>query len=628
MAAKDTTDSTPLEAKKMLIYPPSSLSSGRQVTPFWKEKYERESKRYWDLFYKRHKNKFFKDRHYLDKEWGRYFEAREKSVVLEAGCGVGNTIFPLVSTYPDIYIHACDFSPRAIDIVKAHDRFRDDQINAFVCDLTLQDLNDLVPSSSVDIVTMVFVLSAVAPEKMPLVLQNIRKVIKPNGHILIRDYAWGDLAQVPLYWIFIFTVVLYTVTSIARTRCGPQHPLLMHLGCFMSSCRLIKNSLSGAQSLGSELNQLTQELSWQYLVHHELTCKEQQISENFYVRGDGTRAYYFSEDFLTNLFKESGFYVKDISVCYKEVENRSKDLVMKRRWIQAVFSQTSENNRGSARNFEVEQADGRIDLINSFKDPTIDNEVDVSESIVEMFDSDPSLNEITIVRTRGYSFRIKGLSREHQHTCHSTGLMLWESALLMSNLISENPLIVAGKRVLELGCGSAGICSMISAQFAESVVSTDGDSEALQLLRENISSNLQQSLLEKIAIRKLIWGRKQDLEVIKELDCFNGGFEVIIGTDVSYSPEAISPLFFTSKELILKKDDGESKPCLILCHIERRVDEDSIVSAASDFGFRLVDRWVNGMRLNEGVISSWFSSGASWWVDFQSTPLTILYFEL
>ncbi|XP_020575248.1 uncharacterized protein LOC110021186 isoform X2 [Phalaenopsis equestris] len=556
MAAKDTTDSTPLEAKKMLIYPPSSLSSGRQVTPFWKEKYERESKRYWDLFYKRHKNKFFKDRHYLDKEWGRYFEAREKSVVLEAGCGVGNTIFPLVSTYPDIYIHACDFSPRAIDIVKAHDRFRDDQINAFVCDLTLQDLNDLVPSSSVDIVTMVFVLSAVAPEKMPLVLQNIRKVIKPNGHILIRDYAWGDLAQ------------------------------------------------------------------------ERLTCKEQQISENFYVRGDGTRAYYFSEDFLTNLFKESGFYVKDISVCYKEVENRSKDLVMKRRWIQAVFSQTSENNRGSARNFEVEQADGRIDLINSFKDPTIDNEVDVSESIVEMFDSDPSLNEITIVRTRGYSFRIKGLSREHQHTCHSTGLMLWESALLMSNLISENPLIVAGKRVLELGCGSAGICSMISAQFAESVVSTDGDSEALQLLRENISSNLQQSLLEKIAIRKLIWGRKQDLEVIKELDCFNGGFEVIIGTDVSYSPEAISPLFFTSKELILKKDDGESKPCLILCHIERRVDEDSIVSAASDFGFRLVDRWVNGMRLNEGVISSWFSSGASWWVDFQSTPLTILYFEL
>lgn len=36
----------------------------------------------------------------------------------QVGCGAGNTIFPLFTTYPDIFVHACDFSPRAINLVK------------------------------------------------------------------------------------------------------------------------------------------------------------------------------------------------------------------------------------------------------------------------------------------------------------------------------------------------------------------------------------------------------------------------------------------------------------------------------------------------------------------------------
>lgn len=41
----------------------------------------------------------------------------------QVGCGAGNTIFPLVATYPDIFVHACDFSPRAIDLVKVSFHF-------------------------------------------------------------------------------------------------------------------------------------------------------------------------------------------------------------------------------------------------------------------------------------------------------------------------------------------------------------------------------------------------------------------------------------------------------------------------------------------------------------------------
>jgi methyltransferase-like protein 6 len=74
------------------------------------------------------------------------------------------------------------------------------------------------------------------------------------------------------------------------------------------------------------------------------------------------------------------------------------------------------------------------------------------------------------------------LTKEYQHTCKLTGLMLWESTQLMCGLLAENPSIVAGKRVLELGCGSAGICLMVAASFAQFVVATDGDAESLDLL--------------------------------------------------------------------------------------------------------------------------------------------------
>lgn len=47
---------------------------------------------------------------------------------------------------------------------------------AFQCDLTKDDLRQHVPEESVDAITLIFVLSAVHPDKMKLVLQNISRV--------------------------------------------------------------------------------------------------------------------------------------------------------------------------------------------------------------------------------------------------------------------------------------------------------------------------------------------------------------------------------------------------------------------------------------------------------------------
>eukprot|EP00899_Mesostigma_viride_P026314 jgi/Mesvir1/6868/Mv09037-RA.1 len=64
----------------------------------------------------------------------------------------------------------------------------------------------------------------------------------------------------------------------------------------------------------------------------------QKISDNFYVRADGTCAYYFSEELLVSLFREQGFVCDEVHMVRKEVCNRRKDIKMQRLWIQGVFT--------------------------------------------------------------------------------------------------------------------------------------------------------------------------------------------------------------------------------------------------------------------------------------------------
>lgn len=480
-------------------------------------------------------------------------------MVLEVGCGAGNTIYPLLSTYPDIFVHACDFSPRAVNLVKKHKDFKADRINAFVCDIASEQLTENVEPSSADIVTMIFMLSAVAPDKMPIVLENVRSVLKHGGRVLFRDYAFGDLAQ------------------------------------------------------------------------ERLMSKGQQISENFYVRGDGTRAYYFSNEYLVDLFSKCGLTLEEICVHNKQVENRSLELVMNRNWIQATFTLNSASPQGPNGQHDLLAYEGEDDKVvtDTSKKKSSGEEIDLSEDFCNMFGTSHSLDEVQIigVKAKGHDFKIRMLRKEYQHTCRSTGLMLWESAQFMCCLLAENPSIVASKRVLELGCGSAGICSMVAASFTPFVLATDGDEESLDLLRQNISSNMEPNLLSRIMVRKLFWGNEDDMKAVRELHGNGAGFDCIIGTDVTYNPDAILPLFKTARGVISEKANEDSVPALILCYIQRRVDEDSILSNATSQGFRLVDKWINGVHESNGTISSWFS-GNDVCSAFRHTVLSILYFEL
>jgi tRNAThr (cytosine32-N3)-methyltransferase len=81
---------------------------------------------------------------------------------LEAGCGVGNAMFPILeeNQNPLLMIHGRDYSPRAIEVLRADPQFNPEHATAGVWDITSALLPEGIAEASVDVITLCFVLSA------------------------------------------------------------------------------------------------------------------------------------------------------------------------------------------------------------------------------------------------------------------------------------------------------------------------------------------------------------------------------------------------------------------------------------------------------------------------------------
>ena len=77
-----------------------------------------DQRRWWDLFYKRNENRFFKDRHWTTEEFPELSNAHEPLSFFEAGCGVGNFIIPLLKYNKNLRAFGCDISHNAVDIIR------------------------------------------------------------------------------------------------------------------------------------------------------------------------------------------------------------------------------------------------------------------------------------------------------------------------------------------------------------------------------------------------------------------------------------------------------------------------------------------------------------------------------
>ncbi|GME75356.1 unnamed protein product [Ambrosiozyma monospora] len=260
------------------------LQQQNAVSDFDKKQFNANPSKYWNIFYKNNKRNFFKDRKWLQIEFPAIFELTKpdspaNSTILEIGCGVGNTMFPIMEANqnPGLTVHGCDYSKVAIDLIKEKPEYVNQadhytgKCHASVWDLanTEGELPEELEPHSVDVAIMVFVFSALNPDQWKQAIVNLAKVMKPNGKVLFRDYGRYDLAQV----------------------------------------RFKKN---------------------------------RYLQENFYVRGDGTRVYFFTEEELIGIFKgddEKKEVFKNVKIASDKrlLVNRKKQLKMYRCWIQAVF---------------------------------------------------------------------------------------------------------------------------------------------------------------------------------------------------------------------------------------------------------------------------------------------------
>ncbi|XP_049636472.1 tRNA N(3)-methylcytidine methyltransferase METTL2A [Suncus etruscus] len=311
-------------------------NSAQRVCPEKQADYEINAHKYWNDFYKIHENGFFKDRHWLFTEFpelaphqdqshmkdllpenkkpetsehkssvdesdlveeqhgcssnsfGHKISPVEKNVIqkfndleicaeefpgssatyriLEVGCGVGNTVFPILQTNndPRLFVYCCDFSSTAVELVQTNPAYDPSRCFAFVHDLCDEEKSYPMPSNSLDVVVLIFVLSAVVPDKMQSTINRLSRLLKPGGMMLLRDYGRYDMAQLRFK-------------------------------------------------------------------------KGQCLSENFYVRGDGTRVYFFTQDELDTLFTTAGLEKVENLVDRRLQVNRGKQLTMYRVWIQCKY---------------------------------------------------------------------------------------------------------------------------------------------------------------------------------------------------------------------------------------------------------------------------------------------------
>jgi methyltransferase-like protein 6 len=201
----------------------SHILQAPEASSYWRGVYTSRAAKYWEDFYKRHANRFFKDRHYLSRDFAKVFQCASISSngfihLLEFGCGCGNALIPLLIQIPKLSVVGFDLSSEAIQILNTAviENNINKRISCFVrdaCDKNVlldsflaqkeqipqfaKDLQTDRPlfQKGFDIVLMLFMLSAMAPEKHVPILKEAWASLRPGGYLILRDYSYGDAAQ-------------------------------------------------------------------------------------------------------------------------------------------------------------------------------------------------------------------------------------------------------------------------------------------------------------------------------------------------------------------------------------------------------------------------------------------------
>lgn len=171
---------------------------------------------------------------------------------------------------------------------------------------------------------------------------------------------------------------------------------------------------------------------------------------------------------------------------------------------------------------------------------------------------------------------IRGYKTGADAVWKSTGLTLWKASLYLCQYQVENPHLFQG-RVLELGAGLGlnGIlgwkmmCAFPSesaGDYENSVCITDGDSDTLVHLRENIQRNKSakcNATIPAVSCHQLLWGADTSRTFLTHIA--HKKYQTILASDIIYAPSIIEPLWETIQALL------EPKGVFVMAFAKRKV---------------------------------------------------------
>jgi hypothetical protein len=219
--------------------------------------------------------------------------------------------------------------------------------------------------------------------------------------------------------------------------------------------------------------------------------------------------------------------------------------------------------------------------------------------------------------------KIEGYHSDSEQIWNSTGLTLWRSSyylcqflvdhydeMLLPSLQPNNSCCNQGAnttrgddckqmKILEVGSG-LGRCGILAHLLSKAndidtnTILTDGDTDTLKQLRQNVQNNIQDDD-ESIECKQLLWGNDHAVEFLQQQS--NITFDLIIGSDLLYVTSVIQPLFETVREL-LKPNSGK----FLMAHCCRRVGNevtlDEVLSVACDLGLDYKEK----LRNDEDIV--------------------------
>lgn len=265
------------------------------VEPDAQEKYEAEANLFWDKFYNIHQNRFFKDRHWLFTE------------------------FPELS----LKLNSKGLAEQEANTLRT-ETLNDDELKQTNCQkLCIWEVgcgagNTVFPILEENVGSDVYVYCCDFSEVAVSLVKNHPAFDADHCHPFvcnISDEEWS----VPFEEASLdFIILIFVLSAI--------HPKKMQ----SIICKMAKYLKIGGQILFRDYGRYDMV---------ELRFKPGQcLTDHFYVRGDGTRVYFFTEEGVHELFSKAGL-VKSQNFSSRRLQvNRGKLIKMYRIWIQAKYT--------------------------------------------------------------------------------------------------------------------------------------------------------------------------------------------------------------------------------------------------------------------------------------------------